>query len=121
MTFPSFQEAYKYKGGFDKFVYDTLKELKGDDPFSPVTYDFTSYADASGETEWGSGTVATTGVVKGNYSEVEVKTNTPDEEFVGEKFFLRTSAKTDGETIYKVYTDAGRTAAGFYVSISLHS
>lgn len=26
-TFPSFRKAYKYKGGFDKFVYDTLKKL----------------------------------------------------------------------------------------------
>lgn len=25
--FPSFRKAYKYKGGFDKFVYDTLKKL----------------------------------------------------------------------------------------------
>jgi len=26
-TFPSFRKAYKYKGGFDKFIYDTLKSL----------------------------------------------------------------------------------------------
>lgn len=28
-TFPSFRKAYKYKGGFDKFVYDQLKKLNG--------------------------------------------------------------------------------------------
>lgn len=26
-SFPSFRKAYKYRGGFDKFVYDTLKKL----------------------------------------------------------------------------------------------
>ncbi len=26
-TFPSFRKAYKYRGGFDKFVYDKLSEL----------------------------------------------------------------------------------------------
>ena len=25
-TFPSFRKAYKYRGGFDKFVYDQLKK-----------------------------------------------------------------------------------------------
>ena len=82
-----------------------------------ITYNFISYADAAGTTEWGSGTVESTGVVKGNYSEVEVKTNSPLEEYVGQKFFVRTTAKTDG-TIYAAYTDAGKTKAGFYVSIS---
>lgn len=28
-TFPSFRKAYKYKGGFDKFVYDQLKKANG--------------------------------------------------------------------------------------------
>lgn len=121
MTFPSFKQAYKYKGGFDKFVYDTLKELGNfdEEEFTPVTYNFTSYADKEGETEWGTGTVQTTGVVKGNYTEVEVKTNSSDQSFVGNKYFMRSGAKTDGTTIYKLYTDAGRTSAGFYVSITL--
>lgn len=82
-----------------------------------VTYSFISYEDAAGTTEWGEGTVETTGVIKGNYSEVVVKTNSPKEEYVGQKFFIRTTAKTDG-TIYAAYSDAGRTKAGFYVSIS---
>ena len=120
MTFPSFKKAYKYKGGFDKFVYDTLKELGNfdEEEFTPVTYNFTSYADAQGETEWGTGTVETTGVVKGNYTEIEVKTNSSDQSFVGQKFYMRSGAKTDGSVIYKAYTDAGRTFAGFYVSIT---
>lgn len=29
-TFPSFRKAYKYKGGFDKFVYDQLKKSSGE-------------------------------------------------------------------------------------------
>ena len=29
--FPSFRKVYKYRGGFEKFVYDKLKELMGSD------------------------------------------------------------------------------------------
>lgn len=118
MSFPSFKEAHKYKGGFNKFVYDTLKELVGEETFTPVTYNFTSYADAEGETEWGTGTVETTGVIKGNYTEIKVKTNSSDQSFVNQKFYMRSGAKTNGSVIYKAYTDAGRTFAGFYVSIT---
>ena len=82
------------------------------------TYNFTSYADANGATEWGSGTVQGTGITKGNYAEAEVLTNSPDESFVGQKFFIRSTAKADGTTIYKVYKDAGKTAAGFWISLS---
>ena len=82
-----------------------------------TTYAFTSYADAEGETEWGSGTVETTGVVSGDYTDVEVKTNT-NESFVGQKFFVISNAQTDGNTIYPLYSDAGTTAAGIYVSIT---
>lgn len=28
-SFPSFRKAYKYRGGFDKFVYDQLKKANG--------------------------------------------------------------------------------------------
>ena len=94
-----------------------ISEANSEDEFTPVTYNFTSYADSEGETEWGTGTVETTGVVSGNYTQVEVKTNSSDQSFVGQKFFVITSAKTDG-TIYTVYTDGGRTSAGFYISIS---
>lgn len=82
-----------------------------------VTYSFKSYADAEGATEWGEGTVKSTGVVKGNYAEAVVLTNSPDESYVGQKFFIRNSAKADGTTIYKAYVDAGKTAAGFWISI----
>ena len=38
MTFPSYTTAKNYKGGFDKFVYDKLKELSLCE-FVPSTYD----------------------------------------------------------------------------------
>jgi len=82
-----------------------------------VNYAFTSYGDAQGETEWGSGTVKTTGVVSGGYTEVEVLTNSPEESFVGQKFYITSDAQTNG-TIYPLYTDAGTTSAGIYVSIT---
>lgn len=113
----------------DKLLISTLQDFENriaaleegsesdEEEFSPVTYGFTSYADNQGETEWGTGTVETTGVVSGNYTQVEVKTNSTDQSFVGQKFYIISTAKTDG-TIYTVYSDAGRTSAGFYVSIS---
>ena len=30
-SFPSFRKAYKYRGGFDKFVYDQLKKANGEE------------------------------------------------------------------------------------------
>lgn len=83
-----------------------------------VTYSFVSYGDAEGTIEWGEGTVESTGVVKGNYSEAEVKTNSPDSSYVGQKFYIRSSAKADGTSIYKAYTDAGKTAAGVWIVLS---
>lgn len=80
-------------------------------------YAFTSYADAEGTVEWGTGTVETTGVEEDGYTQVEVKTNTPHEEFVGLKFYITSDAKTDG-TIYELFEDAGTTSANIYVSIS---
>jgi len=83
-----------------------------------VTYSFTSYGDAEGTIEWGTGTVESTGVIKGNYGEAEVLTASPDDSYVGQKFFIRNSAKADGTSIYKAYTDAGKTAAGFWIVLS---
>lgn len=95
-----------------------LESGSSSDEGDTSTYNFTSYADANGDTEWGSGTVQGTGITKGNYAEAEVLTNSPDESFVGQKFFIRSTAKADGTTIYKVYKDAGKTAAGFWISLS---
>lgn len=95
-----------------------LEAESSSDEGDKSTYNFVSYADAEGTIEWGEGTVKGTGVVKGNYSEAVVLTNTPDESYVGQKFFIRSSAKADGTSIYKAYTDAGKTAAGFWISLS---
>ena len=95
-----------------------LESGSSSDEGDTTTYNFTSYADADGTTEWGFGTVQGTGITKGNYSEAEVLTNSPDSSFVGQKFFIRSTAKADGTTIYKVYKDAGKTAAGFWISLS---
>lgn len=80
-------------------------------------YFFKSYADSQGETEWDRGTVKTTGVTSNGYSQVKVVTNPEHPDFVGQKFYIISSAKTDG-TIYSLYSDAGTTAAGIYVEIS---
>lgn len=84
-----------------------------------IVYDFTSYDSETKDTEWGSGTAILTGEVSGDYTEIEVLTNT-EPEFVGNKYFIVSNAETDGTTVYQLYTDAGTTGAGIYVTISIH-
>lgn len=90
-----------------------------EETFTPITYSFISYADSEGETKWAEGTVETTGVTENGFTEVQVKTNT-EEEFIGQKFYITSDAKTDG-TIYPLYSDAGTTSVNIYVSISTQS
>lgn len=101
----------------DKNQKDYVDPAEVVEEFTPVTYNFISYGDAQGEIEWGQGTVETTGVESNGYSQVKVKTNSTDESFIGEEFYIISSAKTDG-TIYELYTDAGTTSAHIYVSIT---
>lgn len=84
--------------------------------FEPVTYSFTSYADANMEEEYATGTAATTGVESNGYSQIEVLTNSVDG-FAGEKYYVISNAKTDGSTAYELYSDAGTTGTGIYVTI----
>lgn len=80
-------------------------------------YWFISYGDSQGEEELGRGTAQTTGVTNNGYSQVKVTSNSTVQSFVGEKYYIISSAKTDG-TLYQLYTDAGTTGTGMYVSIS---
>lgn len=90
--------------------------------FEPVTYNFTSYSSAEGGNEniWATGTVETTGETATfasiAYSEAEVKTNTI-EGWVGQKFFIETSAQTDG-TIYQLRNTSGE-LINVWVAITL--
>ncbi len=93
-----------------------LEKGASSDEGDKITYSFISYGDKNGETEWGTGTAETTGVTKGNYTQIEVKTNSVDG-FVGNKYFIISSAKANGTNIYKLYTDAGTTGADIWVSI----
>lgn len=106
-------------------AYEKLRAKSGDSSDSTptpdpeptkVVYGFTSYSDAEKTTEWGTGTVETTGETSGDYTEVEVLTNSTDESFIGQKFFIVSNAKTDG-TVYELFTDAGTTSAGIFVTI----
>lgn len=89
-----------------------------DTEVNPETYNFISYSDAEGTTEWGNGTVETTGVTSNGYTQVQVKTNSSDQQFVGQKFYITSDAEADNTTLYPLYSDAGTTAVGIYVKIS---
>ena len=103
-----------------------LRELKDwilaidaeDEPEQIKKWYFISYADASGTTEYDRGTVKTTGVTSNSYSQVVVTSNPGHPDFVGEKYYVVSNAKTDG-TIYQLYSGAGSGATGIYVKISL--
>ena len=104
-----------------------LKELKPwlmamDAENKPVEirkYYFISYGESAGTTELGRGTVKTTGVSDNDYSQVVVLTNEPNEEFVGEKYWVVSNALPSGTDLYQLYTGAGTGATGMYVKISV--
>ena len=97
---------------------DEPAEQASDEP-EKVSYNFTSYS-ADGETEYGNGTVETTGEKKTfngvEYTEAEVKTNT-EPEWVGRKFYIISTATADGTTKYPLY-DAEGQEAGVLVTIT---
>lgn len=52
------------------------------------------------------------------YTLATVLTNSPDESFVGQQFYIDSDALADNTTVYPLYTDAGQTKAGIYVKIT---
>ncbi len=89
-----------------------------DEPAPIKKYYFISYSDDTGTTEWGRGTVKTTGVTTNGYIQVKVLSNSTEQSFVGSKFFVVDTAEPDAETLYQLYTGAGTGATGMYVKIS---
>lgn len=53
-----------------------------------------------------------------DYTLATVVTNSPDESFVGQQFYIENTALADNTSIYPLYTDAGQTPAGIYVKVS---
>lgn len=80
-------------------------------------YYFKSYGDSSGEKELSKGVAKTTGVTDNGYSQIVVVSNEIFEEFVGNKYWIISTAKTDG-TLYQLYEGAGTSGTGMYVEIS---
>ena len=84
---------------------------------SSTTYSFTSYGDSEGVEEWGTGTIETTGITNDGYTELEIKTNSAEEAFIGQKFYITSNFNPDNTTIYQLYSDAGETPLGFYIKL----
>ena len=89
-----------------------------DEPAPIKKYHFISYGESACTTELGRGTVKTTGVTTSGYIQVKVTSNSTDQSFVGQKFYVVDTAEPDGETAYQLYTGAGTGATGMYVKIS---
>ena len=94
----------KEEGGPDKPV----DPIDPEEPFVPVEYSFTSYADAEGTTEYATGKVETTEETKTfdgvEYTKVNVIENTVPE-FVGQSFYIASAAEPG--TIYQLYNENG--------------
>lgn len=88
--------------------------------FTPVIYNFTSYSDENKTVEWGTGTVQTTETQSNGFTKVKVLTNSSDQSFVNRELYITSDAKTNG-TAYPLYSDAGTTAIGVYVTITASS
>lgn len=82
-------------------MYDDIQALKG----AEITYFFTSYLDSSKTTKWGDGTAQTTGITDGDFIQVKVLTNVPEDPenpFIGKKVFVNSKAPETGR-VYKLY------------------
>lgn len=94
---PIFSRWYKLL----KEMYDDIQALKG----AEITYFFTSYLDASKTTKWGTGTAQTTGVTDGDFVQLKVLTNVPEDPenpFINKKIFVNAKAPETGR-VYKLY------------------
>jgi hypothetical protein len=98
----------------DPKLYDYLKDLEAG---SLSAYKFKSYGSDKQEL-LAEGYVIKTGTFSDGYVEVQVKENSTDPgTWVGEKFFVKDTAKADGKTFYELFTDAGTTTTGMFVKI----
>ena len=106
----------------DKYQKDYVEPTEENDETNveKVVYSFISYSDNKKTTEWGQGTVETTGVTENGYTQVKVLTNSTDQSFVNQLVYIISTAKTDG-TVYQLYSDAGTTALGIYVTIGTNN
>ena len=94
---PIFPRWYKVL----KEMYDDIQALKG----AEITYFFKSYLDAGKTNPWGTGTAQSTGISDGDFVQVKVLTNDPEDPnnpFIGKKVFVNANAPETGRT-YKLY------------------
>lgn len=90
-----------------------------DNTQTTVTYAFTSYLDSGKTNQWGTGTVQTTGVTDGNYIQVEVLTNVPEDSnnpFIGKKVFVNANS-TDNNRTYRLYASESNNTKGEAIDI----
>ena len=114
------EEADKYQKDYvDPNQQEEQQEQQQEDD-SKLIYSFTSYSDAEKTEEWGTGTVEVTGVESNGYSQVKILTNSTDKSFEGQTVYIISTAQTNG-TAYPLYSDAGTTALGIYVTIEQQS
>ena len=115
------EEADKYQKDYvDPNQQEEQQEQQQEEDDSKLIYSFTSYSSAEKTEEWGTGTVKVTGVESNGYSQVKILTNSTDKSFEGQTVYIISTAQTNG-TAYPLYSDAGTTALGIYVTIEQQS
>lgn len=88
---------------------------------TPQVYSFVSYDDNVGTTVWGEGTAEITQDSNGEFVGITVLTNSTDQSFVGQKFYIAAAAIADDTTIYPLFLDLSGHLANIYVKVSQQS
>lgn len=81
-------------------------------------YNFTSYSDANGSTEYTTGAVQVIDETNDTYTKVKVLTNKKYIEFENQEFYISKNAIPNSDVIYPLFTDANGSSANIYVKIT---
>ena len=97
-------------------INDTFGDIKVPDTYA--IYSYQSF-NADGSVAYGTGKAQLTGIISGDYTQVNIIEDTTPE-FVGQKFYILTNAVVDGTTLNQLY-NADKQPVGIAVKITLYS
>lgn len=97
-------------------VNTIIGEMKIPDKYAIYSY---QAFNADGSVQYGTGKAQLTGVVSGDYTQINIIEAT-DEQLIGQKYYIPTNATADGITLNQLY-NADKQAVGIAVKITLYS
>lgn len=97
-------------------IGDMIGDIKVPDTYAVYTH---QSFNSDGSVVYGSGKIQLTGIISGDYTQINILEDT-HEEFVGQKFYILTNATADGATLNQLY-NADKQAVDIAVKITLYS